>query len=429
MPVPVWQPMSAVGQELERTARRHVADLAATLDPLELGTRMGDHLVSVIPELADIADEDFRAVLVMSCAGNLAAIREGLITGTPADDATPPPDATAWAHELVHRGKPLAALLRAYRLGHWLFEQTFEEAASEIDLEPDVRLRVLAAASQHCFAYIDIVCTQLVDVYEQEREQWLRGAAAAQAELVQAILAGEPVDAADAAATLHYDVSGPQTAFIVWGDAQSRLVQGTSPSSAARRLAAERGAAQCLVVPVGEHAAWAWTSGDGWADALPTRSAVIEDRFNVAFGGTQQGLDGMRRSHREARAARRVGEVFGLRPGVIIHYPAVSLSSLLSSDPEQAVDFIAQELGELAGDSDAATRLRATVAVYLEERSSPSRTARRLGIHQNTVIYRVRRAEEMLGRSLDERRLELECALRLFAAREGLRDQAEGPAG
>ncbi len=429
MPSLVWQPMTAVGQDLERTARRHVAELAATLDPKDLGARMGEYLIATIPEIADTADEDFRAVLVMSCTSNLAAIRDGLVTGTPADDATPPSDATAWAHELVHRGKPLAALLRAYRLGHWLFEQTFEEAASALDLEPDVRLRMLAAASQHCFAYIDIVCTQLVDEYEEEREQWLRGAAAAQAELVQAILAGEPVDAADATATLRYDVDGPQTAFLVWADPQARLAQGMPPATVARRLATEIGGSHCLVVPVGDHAAWAWTTGERLALRPPSRSTSVDDRLNVAVGDTHPGLDGMRRSHREARAARRVGEAFGLRPGAIVHYPAVSLHSLLSSDPEQAVEFVTRELGDLAADSDAAMRLRATVAVYLEEQASPSRTARRLGIHQNTVIYRVKRAEEMIGRPLDERRLELEAALRLFEAREGLRAQAEGAAG
>ena len=45
-----------------------------------------------------------------------------------------------------------------------------------------------------------------------------------------------------------------------------------------------------------------------------------------------------------------------------------------------------------------------------------AKTAERLGVHQNTVIYRVEQAKEVLGRSLTDRRLELEVALRLADA-------------
>jgi DNA-binding PucR family transcriptional regulator len=65
--------------------------------------------------------------------------------------------------------------------------------------------------------------------------------------------------------------------------------------------------------------------------------------------------------------------------------------------------------------------------VYLDERLSPARTARRLGIHQNTVNYRVKRAEELLGRPLEDRRIELEIALRLYNGLEGLRALGKTP--
>lgn len=42
------------------------------------------------------------------------------------------------------------------------------------------------------------------------------------------------------------------------------------------------------------------------------------------------------------------------------------------------------------------------------------RTAKRLGIHQNTVTYRLRQAEALIERDLEERRWELETALRIF---------------
>lgn len=75
--------------------------------------------------------------------------------------------------------------------------------------------------------------------------------------------------------------------------------------------------------------------------------------------------------------------------------------------------FVARELGALAADDDVSLRLAATLRTFLDENASRSRAAKRLGIHENTVSYRVRQAEEILGRSVDERALDLRVALSL----------------
>ncbi|WP_354697937.1 helix-turn-helix domain-containing protein [Paraconexibacter sp. AEG42_29] len=416
--------MSRDEQELQTVVDRRIAEVAATISADDLGRLMGARLQSAIPELTSTTDEDFLAGLVRSCTSNVVEILNNLQSGAPAEASTPPPDAIAWAHELVHRGLPLASLLRSYRLGHGLFQQTFERAASAIDLDPDIRWRVLSGAAQRTFAYIDIVCTQLVEDYEAERGQWLRGAAAVQAELVQAIVAGAPLDPDTVATTLRYDVTATQLAFILWRDLGGAVPHQSVPlASVAKQLAAELGGTHSLILPVGDHAAWVWTTGPQLSDRLPARSAALGDRAGAAIGGIHRGLEGMCRSHREARAARRVGDIFGYRPGTLLRFPAVALTSLISADPEQAAELAVTELAGLGADSDSARRLRATIQVYLDERLSPSRTARRLGIHQNTVTYRVKRAEELIGHPLDDRRLELELALRLFDGLDGLRAQ------
>jgi DNA-binding PucR family transcriptional regulator len=53
------------------------------------------------------------------------------------------------------------------------------------------------------------------------------------------------------------------------------------------------------------------------------------------------------------------------------------------------------------------------VRAYLDENCSRGRTAKRLHVHDNTVAYRIRQAEELLGRSLERRTLELRVALAL----------------
>ena len=84
--------------------------------------------------------------------------------------------------------------------------------------------------------------------------------------------------------------------------------------------------------------------------------------------------------------------------------------------------FVERALGELGRDDDLARRLAATVSVYLEENASRSRAAKRLGIHENTISYRVRQAEEILGHSLETRTLELRVALMLLPAVRGAAD-------
>lgn len=423
--------MPPVTEDLQATVQRHIAQVAGEMSPTALAEDMADFLIESIPEFASSTDQDFRSGLFLSCASNLVEIKERLVSGAPSDQLSPPPpDAIAWAHELVHRGMELAALLRAYRLGHGFFEQSFEQLASELDLEPDIRWRVLATASRYVFKYVDTVCTRLVQDYEAERDHWTRGAAAVQAELARAIVEGKAVEPAEATETLGYDVTWPQLAFIVWGDPRVRgMEHATSLASGAKALAAELGGGPVLLIPMGEHLVWAWTAGERLAECPPARSAALGDRAHAAVGTPHEGLAGMFRSHHEALAARRVGEVLGCRPGALVCYQSVALTALISADPAQAVRFAEAELGQLGSEADAMMRLRATLRVYFEENRSPVRTARRLSIHQNTVVYRVKRVEEIIARPVDERRLELEVALRLYDGLDGLRAaSAPGPA-
>jgi DNA-binding PucR family transcriptional regulator len=111
--------------------------------------------------------------------------------------------------------------------------------------------------------------------------------------------------------------------------------------------------------------------------------------------------------------ARRVANLRGDGNGTLALYPDLALDSLLATDTEAARRFAARELGPLAAPDDSTSRLASTVSIFLEEGSSFVRAARRLGIHPNTVAYRIRRAESLLGHPLTERQLELRIALRL----------------
>ncbi len=410
-----------VQPDLEAVVSQHVEAVLGGLPPAPLAQEMADLLIASIPELGRAGDEDFRAGLLLSCESNVTAIWNQLLSGASLESIAPPAEAIAWSHELVHRGVALPALLRAYRLGHGLAERRLEEAAGELEIEPEIRWRVLARISHHLFAYIDAVCTDLVDDYEQERAQWIRGAAAARAELVTAIVERHPVDARAAGEKLRYDVSRRHVALIVWGEPPRAGRAAGSLESETAKLAAALGGGPVLTVPIGEHVIWAWTSGDRLSDDPSSVGHRMGEGVRAAIGSCRNGLAGMADSHDEARVARRVAELRAVRPGTVVGYRAADLTALLTADPFEAVRFAETELGDLLAPTDSAALLRATVRVYLEENLSHVRAARRLGIHQNTVVYRVKRTEALLGHPIQQRRLRLEVALQLSEMIDGLR--------
>ncbi|MGA2012214.1 MAG: helix-turn-helix domain-containing protein [Solirubrobacteraceae bacterium] len=413
--------MAAVQPDLEVVVRQQVAAVLHSLQPSALAEEMADVLLDSIPELGRATDQDFRASLVLSCESNLSAIWGQLLAGPVPESITPPPGAIAWAQELVHRGVELPALLRAYRLGHWLAERRFVEVGVELELDPDIRWRALAHASEHFFAYIDAVCTTLVEDYELEHARWIRGAAAARAELVGAILERRPIDPRAATDKLRYDVTRRHVAMIVWSDPREETQDAGSLETEALQLAAALGGGPVLTVPIGERVLWAWTWGEQLVDDAGAISQRMGAGVRAAIGNCGDGLAGMADSHEQARIARRLAELREVRSGTVVAYRTGGLTALLAADPAEAVRFAEAELGDLVAGTDVAARLRATLRAYLEENLSPARASRRLGIHQNTVVYRVKRAEELLGHEIEPRRLQLEIALRVAEMFEGLR--------
>ncbi len=91
----------------------------------------------------------------------------------------------------------------------------------------------------------------------------------------------------------------------------------------------------------------------------------------------------------------------------------VGLASLVVDRLSDVDVWARQVLGGLIGSDDTSARLRETLREFLDSQGSYTDTAARMHVHKNTVHYRVRQAEEQLGRSVNEQRLETEVALLL----------------
>jgi len=80
----------------------------------------------------------------------------------------------------------------------------------------------------------------------------------------------------------------------------------------------------------------------------------------------------------------------------------------------EAFDRVTRLKGEpcaMSRDDEPTARLRETVQTFLDTRGSFTDAASRMHVHKNTVHYRVRKAEEILGHPVNQDRLELEVAL------------------
>jgi DNA-binding PucR family transcriptional regulator len=100
----------------------------------------------------------------------------------------------------------------------------------------------------------------------------------------------------------------------------------------------------------------------------------------------------------------------------ITRWSDIALVDLLSRDVEAARELVAFELGPLAARGEVAEKLREAMLAHLAAQGSHVGAAAVLGVHRNTALHRLNRAEALRGRPISERQLELHAALRLCAA-------------
>ena len=370
-------------------------------------------------ELPDIdAVRELRASTYASTESVLRLLVDLAQSSLPPAEALPPPAAIEYAREFVRRGLALDSLLRAYHIGQATFFRRWSERARADIREPDELVEAIELGARWTFEYVEALSQALVQRYGEERERWVRSAAALRAQIVDALLEGELVDVNSASLRLGYELDRPHVAFVLWVEGFEIHDEALAMlERAALELVAELGAGTPLLVPRARLCLAGWI---GWRDqgASPDfLSARLDPRafgsVLLASGSRAEGVTGFARSHGEAMRARRIAQLAGFRPGSVTRYEDVALAALASEDIDHAREFVQSELGPLVGTDEHLRRLSATLRVYLEENMSPLRAAQRLGVHEHTVSNRIRSAQELLPRPIDRRATELMVALRL----------------
>ena len=391
--------MTSVAASPETLARVRTVAAALLPESPRLGAELAARITDRLPEFARM---NAGALVVASCQANSNALLDGLIRNVPMHAVAPTVEVRQLTRALVQRGLALSAVMRAYRIGvqHWT-EQWAEAVGVHAGAGKDA-VAVAQAGTSFVLGWLDEVSERLAEEYREEAERLARERSLAQVEDVRRALTDPDLDVAATSARLGYDLAGRHVALVLRHEAGDA-------GAAVRQLTAAISNARPLIVRVDMETTWCWVP----CTAAPVRAPEPAASLVAAYGRPGRGLAGFRESHLEALAALRVAELARRGPGTLTRYDNVAIAAVCSTDPEWCRTFVRAELGALAADSDAVRQVRATLEEFFAANSNFRATAARLGVHHNTVRYRLERAEQVLGRPPAERRLALELALHL----------------
>lgn len=318
----------------------------------------------------------------------------------------------------MRAGRPLEGLLAAYRLGGRLAWRRFAAVGSRAGVAP-ATLHLLAEA---VFSWVDELSDQSAAGFAQERSA-AASAAQLRAERLVRLLVGEeradPAVVETAAGQVPWALPATLAVAAV-ADEQGRLLAALPLGVAA----APMGELLCVVLP--EPAAHARELAGllerrgllgALGPAVPWRRAGVSwRRAQATHALAQRGV-----------LDRRVPMSFGLSEahghsaagGGLVRAEDHPELLVLAADPELARELSTRMLAPLAALTPRQReRFAATLAAWLGHRGALKPIAAELGVHPQTVRYRVARLRELFGTAaLDDprTRFQLELALRARA--------------
>lgn len=122
-------------------------------------------------------------------------------------------------------------------------------------------------------------------------------------------------------------------------------------------------------------------------------SNEIRSKITLGVGEYKKNDLGIRESYREADTALRLGkQLWGV--GHVYHYDAFGVvAPLFSGITEQNINLPKEIIKKL----NASPRLMETLETYFDMDISLTRTAKKLGLHRNTLVYRLEKIGEITG--------------------------------
>lgn len=380
-------------------------EVARVADALKL--RFDDLVERLVDRIAaeiDLYGSDAvvaRAELHRSVADNFTFMLGAMSTSD--DPDLGPPRRTG--RRRAQEGAPLPELLRAYRLG---FAFLWEELLAEARATGDDAVRALTDTAAAILTCSDEYAIALTEAYREAVSDRLVTTDRHRSALVEALVTGGVSDhgpAWEVAKLLDLPYEGSFLAVV----AETAL--GAEPLPGV----------EALLSPHDVASAWRLSPDQQVGVVSLGRrpvSLAVDVIGELAAGrvGLSPTFPTVEHAPRAVRLARiAMANLTG--PGVA-QFDDSPLGVLVAADPAVARDVVQRVLGRLlALDADDRATLLATVEAWLDAGGSATAAGRALFCHPNTVRYRLRRVEELTGRSVDVPRAAAELTVALQALR------------
>lgn len=362
----------------------------------EFGRRLNRALRTHIDAYADSADVQFGRDVARMNERNVeiffASLRE---------DRTPTNEELAEladaARRRLHQGVPLEAIYQSYRIGMRVLWECLLEVASPSDLG-----RLGARALE----FADIVSAAAAEGYLEERE---RGASsqqeAARLFLTRLLSNGLPDNETTIGQAQRFGLDLLREHVVATlctrnGSRDSHVGRDLEFAEAQNRVRLHLPDAAVVVMQSGLVAV---VRSDSVASmtaellrALPRN--VTAGVYAIGVGTPKTGPQGIVASYAEAQRSLALGAI--LKPTELVYlYDELRLFDLFAAG-DQLDAFVNEVLGTVLRRDRRDGRLIATLNALFGAAMNRKVAARRLGVHPNTLTYRIRQLEELLGGSL-----------------------------
>jgi DNA-binding PucR family transcriptional regulator len=388
----------------------YVARIATRLNEqvTEISADLCTTLLNNVAELP--RDEQTVELMHSAVRDHLQTILHAVLHDTDVKEITAPTTPAEYVRLLAQHDIPVNAMMRAHRLGQRRVTEVLVAELQAHDMEQSTRVAVIETITKALLKYVDAVSQQALVAFQDEHKLLQESQESAREGLVRDVLEGDIAIDVDAVSTaIGYPLRWQHLALIV-GYPGGETVHDGLPrlQNFVRDMAtAVDTSASPLFAAADATTAWAW---------LPYRSVpgdiVMKIREfvrlrpevpNIAIGAMGSGVEGFRRSHRQARRAREAALVRSGKQDVVVAATDAGIiaPALLDADVEEVREWVADILGPLASDTDDDARLRETLWVFLHFGSGYNAAANELDMPPHAVKYSVEQAVARRGRPID----------------------------
>ncbi|MCK9247597.1 MAG: helix-turn-helix domain-containing protein [Solirubrobacteraceae bacterium] len=396
---PALRDLSAEAQDAVRLASR---EFSVRLEPIH------DAIVREALQRVPLAEDGSHLVTSLSDAviANLTAFVATVVGRLQIREHAPVPEEFRCAANLARAGRPADDLLRIYRTlqseleSQW--RRSLRAAAPDLATFADAD----AVTTRMIFEMADAVVPALMHHHALEMRREPSVLTTRRSGTLRRALFDPDIDVHAASARLGYELDRWHVAVAAWTDPDAADVD--------RRLdaiveAVERaGGRRPLATRTGTNVVHIWSGST--TEPTDLEIPVVEGAV-LAVGRPGRGLEGFRRSRYEAVRALDLARGMSRPAGTVTSFAELEVLALLYADPEEAARFATEVLGPVYA-TEAGPSFVETMRVLYEEDLNAGRAAERLGVHRNTVTYRLRKVLELSG-ELNPTALRLHAAVTL----------------